>query len=293
VAKYRRNGLTAMRDPVYILTTPRSGSTLLRVMLAGHPELFCPPELNLLGFETMRERESTLGPCRAGACVKRGCDQRHGLQLALMQLQNVDDTVSRQMIGAMIDRNERILQVYGTLIRLAAPRRVVDKSPSYTAHLEILQSSQRLFREAQYIYLYRHPFAVIESLLRNGFEASKARAEALWTTANDNVQKFLAALNPDRHISISYERLVSEPEVTIRELCAFLNIEFNAAATTPYEGSRMTSGIRPDIAAPGDPNFQKHNGIDPHLGNAWRGLHLQPIGFETRRVSAALAYHIA
>jgi hypothetical protein len=279
-----------MRDPVYILTTPRSGSTLLRVMLAGHPRLFCPPELNLLGFETMREREAALGPCRAGACVKRGCDQRHGLQLAMMRLHDVDDIVSRQLIGAMIDRNEPILQAYDTLIRLASPRRVVDKSPSYTARLETLQSSQKLFTEAQYIYLYRHPFAVIESLLRNGFESSRARAEAVWTAANDNVQKFLAALNRDRQISVPYERLVSEPELTMREICAFLNIEFNAAVAMPYDGSRMTNGIRPEIAAPGDPNFQKHHWIDPHLGNAWRDLHLQPIGVETRRISAALKY---
>src|SRR5260370_35453379 len=124
-----------MQDPVYILTAPRSGSTLLRVMLAGHPRLFCPPELNLLGFETMRERESALGPCRAGACVKQGCDQRHGLQLALMQLQDVDDIVSQQIVREMIDRNEQILQVYDTLIRLAGPRWVSHTPPVYTCRL--------------------------------------------------------------------------------------------------------------------------------------------------------------
>lgn len=32
----------------FILSSPRSGSTLLRVMLAGHPGLYSPPELHLL-----------------------------------------------------------------------------------------------------------------------------------------------------------------------------------------------------------------------------------------------------
>lgn len=282
-----------MFDPVYILTAPRSGSTLLRVMLAGHPRLFCPPELNLLGFETMREREVALGPCRAAACVKRGCDQRHGLQRALMQLLEVDDIISRQMIDAMIDRNDPISRVYDTLSRLAAPRRLIDKSPSYTAHLDILQASQLQFEESQYIYLYRHPFAVVESLLRNGFESSVARAEAVWTTANDNVQTFLSAVNRDRQIRIPYERLVGEPEQTTRELCAFLNIEFDAAVIAPYDGSRMTNGIRPEIAAPGDPNFEKHHRIETHLGNVWRDLDLKPISVDFRRVSAALTYDIA
>ena len=39
-----------------IAAKPRTGSTLLRVMLAGHPHLFAPPELNLLPFESMGRR---------------------------------------------------------------------------------------------------------------------------------------------------------------------------------------------------------------------------------------------
>ncbi|MEH1949605.1 MAG: phosphopantetheine-binding protein [Nostoc sp.] len=46
---------------IFILSSPRSGSTLLRVMLAGHPSLFSPPELHLLPFNTMREREEGRG----------------------------------------------------------------------------------------------------------------------------------------------------------------------------------------------------------------------------------------
>ena len=39
-----------------MLSPPRSGSTLLRVMLGGHPGLFAPPELELLAFDTLAER---------------------------------------------------------------------------------------------------------------------------------------------------------------------------------------------------------------------------------------------
>ena len=34
-------------DPVFVLCNGRSGSTLLRFLLDGHPELACPPETNL------------------------------------------------------------------------------------------------------------------------------------------------------------------------------------------------------------------------------------------------------
>lgn len=40
----------------FVLSSPRAGSTLLRVMLHGHPEIFSPPEMNLLPFESMGQR---------------------------------------------------------------------------------------------------------------------------------------------------------------------------------------------------------------------------------------------
>ena len=50
----------ALKNPpaVFVLSPPRSGSTLLRVMLAGHPRLFAPPELELLTFADMAERKA-------------------------------------------------------------------------------------------------------------------------------------------------------------------------------------------------------------------------------------------
>src|SRR5947199_900274 len=68
------------RRAVFVLSPPRSGSTLLRVMLGGHPELFAPPELELLSFNTLRERSAAFsgrdsfwleGAIRAGMEIRR------------------------------------------------------------------------------------------------------------------------------------------------------------------------------------------------------------------------------
>src|ERR1700678_1145076 len=40
----------SFNDPVFVLCNGRSGSTLLRFLLDGHPELACPPETNLPGL---------------------------------------------------------------------------------------------------------------------------------------------------------------------------------------------------------------------------------------------------
>ncbi|RPI02586.1 MAG: amino acid adenylation domain-containing protein, partial [Calditrichaeota bacterium] len=51
---------SSSRNPraIFVLSPPRSGSTLLRVMLAGNQRLFSPPELDLLSFNTLQERRS-------------------------------------------------------------------------------------------------------------------------------------------------------------------------------------------------------------------------------------------
>jgi hypothetical protein len=281
------------RDPIFILTAPRSGSTLLRVMLAGHARLFCPPELRLVEFETMREREASLGPCNFGGCSKHTCDQRHGFQRALMDLHQIDEGFSRQMIDAMLDRNETTTHAFHMLIDQAAPRSVVDKSPSYAARLEVLEKSACLFPKARYIYIHRHPGAVIESMVRNGFESSPVKAETVWTTRNANIQQFLSALTRERQIWVAYERFVRGPESTLREICSFLDLAFHPDVLTPYKGSRMTDGIRPGTLPPGDWNFTNHRDIDPRHADAWRDLDSQQSFCEkTLQLSAVLAYDV-
>jgi len=280
-------------DPIFVLSTQRSGSTLLRVMLAGHPGLFSPPELRLLEFATMRERESALGPCNFGACAKHTCDQRHGLQRALMELYQLDDMSSRQMIDAMLDRNDTTTDAYDVLMRAAAPRRLLDKSTSYATRFETMEKSKRLFPQARYIHLHRHPLAVIESIVRNGFEKSPALAESAWTSRNDNILRFLAGVDQERQIRVPYELLVAEPERTLRSICAFLNIEFHPDVLTPYEGTRMTDGITPETLPPGDWNFRNRDRINPLQADAWRDLDLpRTLDEKTLAISAALAYEL-
>lgn len=72
----------------FLLSSPRAGSTLLRVMLADHPALFCPPKLHLLPFDTFREREETLSQTYID----------EGLQRAFMELKNFDADTSKAFI---------------------------------------------------------------------------------------------------------------------------------------------------------------------------------------------------
>ena len=261
------------KEPIFILSSPRSGSTLLRVMLAGHSELFSPPELHLLPFENMAQRQEELDLSYFG----------EGLQRALMEIMEIDSTASQAIIKEMISENYSIQKVYNILQHLAGSRRLVDKSPTYAMNRETLDKAEQLFKGAKYIYLTRHPYAAIESFARMrmdklvGNQSSNPYqvAEEIWSTTNHNILDFLQnTVEPNRYHQLSYEKLVQHPQVVMKSLCEFLHIPFEENLMQPYKGKRMIDGIHAQSMPVGDPNFAKHQGIEGQLAETWKTIRL-------------------
>src|SRR5207244_1381693 len=101
-----------------------------------------------------------------------------------------------------------------------------------------------LLPECRIIHLVRDPRAVVSSLLQVGLR-SQARGEP----APDYVQNLPAALRftaealdagfqagdhfPERVLTLGYEALVSEPEASARQACAFLSLPFEPGMLQP------------------------------------------------------------
>ncbi|MBE9049171.1 alpha/beta fold hydrolase [Nostocales cyanobacterium LEGE 11386] len=280
-------------SPVYILSAPRSGSTLLRVMLAGHPSLFSPPELHLLPFATMAERQNNLSISYLG----------EGLQRAFIELLNIDGATSQALVDEMVSQNLSIQEVYAMLQELASTRQLVDKSPTYATSRDILERAEELFQESKYIYLTRHPYAMIESFVRMRMDKLIGAgevdpykvAEDIWTSSNQNILDFFRhSVAPERYCHIRYEDLVKKPIEQMESLCQFLNIPFVPELLNPYEGKRMTDGVYMQSMPIGDPNFLKYNKLDPTLGDAWKKIQLPyQLGESTRDTVAKLEYELS
>jgi pimeloyl-ACP methyl ester carboxylesterase/NAD(P)-dependent dehydrogenase (short-subunit alcohol dehydrogenase family)/aryl carrier-like protein len=286
-----KSGVKRNPKMIFLLGSPRSGSTLLRVMLAGHPALFCPPELHLLPFTSMAERHRELEQSYLG----------EGLQRALMELEGIDATASKALIDGWNKQGMPIKEVYARLQQLASPRLLVDKSPTYARSLETLQRAEKLFAEAQYIDLTRHPYAMIESFVRQRMNkiigASDADphllAEQIWLQTNQNVLDFFQQVPPQRQHIVRYEELVSQPEKVASSLCRFLGIPMEQAILKPYEGERMTDGVHTRSLSIGDPNFLTHDKIDPALAEVWKKISLpHPLGQLAGQVAATLGYDL-
>ena len=64
----------------------------------------------------------------------------------------MDAAASKQIIDDMLERNVPVVEDMIFLIRMASPRRLVDKSPLYSMKYENLQKLACLFPRARYIF---------------------------------------------------------------------------------------------------------------------------------------------
>jgi hypothetical protein len=273
---------------IFLLSAPRSGSTLLRLMLAGHPGLFCPPELALLAFQSLGDWQAN----------QQAFFAQNGVEQALSTLLGLDGQAAQTKLAALAETERPIQAAYRLLQDSAAPRLLLDKTPGYTQYPAVLARAEALFEQPKYIHLVRHPYPVIESFVRHRLhvvlgqpEANPAvLAETVWSQSQQNVLDFGRKLPSERYLQVVFEELVSNPAQVAAQICDFLELPFDGRILQPYAGNQPGSRM---IAGPGDPDILQHDGIDPALGQIWRNIKLPwPLQPETQTLAAVFGYEL-
>ena len=273
---------------IVVLSSERSGSTLLRVLLGAHPRVVAPQELFLLrypDFETWRARKS----------------------VAMESLVELFRLLGQPMSEAAIEtacRGRSTVDVYKWLFEFLPPAALlVDKTPAYANDPSTLVRSAAL--APFYIWLIRHPLGVIDSHVRlkekerrrsplpgrmlhplraaverwtDGMTALGRRREAKWALQNRNVHEFLRDVPADRKAIAYFEEFVRAPEPTVGRLCAAIGIE-------PAPG--MVQLDAPQVMNPnlGDPNFHLHRRVDAQPAESWRARYSESqLQAETRQL---------
>ncbi|MFL6236787.1 MAG: amino acid adenylation domain-containing protein, partial [Thermoanaerobaculia bacterium] len=288
--------LAAPNPPaVFVLSPPRSGSTLLRVMLGGNPRLFAPPELELLNFNTLAERRD--------AFSGRDAFRLEGLLRAVMEVQENGPEEARALVEGF-ERDEMIVQeLYRRLQRWIEPRLLVDKTPTYAWDPATLQRAEEAFEGARYIHLVRHPYGMIRSFeearvdqiffsLDHPF-SRRELAEALWVIAHRNIASFLAGIPEERQTLVRFEDLLADPEGVLRGVCAFLGIDYHPDMAEPYKktSERMTDGLHAESRMLGDVKFHAHKTVDRSVAESWRERYERDfLGEPAWELAAALGY---
>jgi sulfotransferase family protein len=210
------DGRRLLKEPVFIFSAPRSGSTLLRAILGSHSGLYAPPELPLAQLKVRADTQ----------WIKASMD---GLQLSVEDLEH--------MLW------DRVLA--GSLQRSGKPRLVV-KTPS---NVLIWDRIAACWPDAKFVYLLRHPAAVVASL--------HASFNPEWHPGKDGsvdesvakVVRYMTALERAREaregFTVRYEELTAAPDTIVRGLCEFLGVTFEPAMLDygRFEHDGFTAGL--------------------------------------------------
>jgi amino acid adenylation domain-containing protein/non-ribosomal peptide synthase protein (TIGR01720 family) len=288
--------MTAPKNPpaLFILSPPRSGSTLLRVILAGHPGLFAPPELELLSFNTLQERKAALSG-------KFGYF-KEGAVRAIMEIKRCSTGEAQAIMQAFEDQGLTSQAFYGVMQQWLGERMLVDKTPWYALDMETLRRAEAYFKAPRYIHLVRDPYAVIHSfekanldqIFRYDHDVSVRRlAELVWLICHQNIRAFLNDIPGDRQYTVKFEALVHRPETAAAGLCDFLDIEYKKEILDVYRdtGSKMLDGIHPESKMLGDINFLRHTHIESGVVDKWKRDYKDDfLGDTTRQLAKSLGY---
>jgi len=291
----------ASRNPrmVFLLSSSRSGSTLVRVMLAGNPHLFVPPELHLLTYADMQRRHAALdNPENAHLLT--------GTVRAMMQIRGIDAAQAGEFLAQCEQNGMSTHDFFQTMQQELGDRLLVDKSPTYPMRREFLERAEAEFDAPLYLHLVRHPCGMIKSFedgkmdqlipfMRSSDFSRRQLGELFWLMTNRNVTDFLKGVPAERQLRVQYEAIVREPEPAMRSICEFLTVPFEPAMLDPYGDSRerMTDGLQSATEFSGDLKFHLHAGVDADAAERWRrSLSEASLGEPTRALAESFGYQL-
>ena len=264
------SGLT--QNPLIIIGGPRSGTSLLRLIINAHSDVLVPPECGFIIWLYPRYSEwnvvNSNDPTKVAAFVDDllGCKKMDTWQL--------DRTDVAKHIQSL--QPENYADLCGTVYLAYATRmgRKVqgwgDKNNFHIHHLDELRS---IYEDARFLHIVRDgrdvacsyrevmnsssdsPYAPVLETDIDGIAAE-------WSGNVMKVDSFVKLLPPEKGTTIRYEDLVSDPSKVVAELCRWLELLFEPEMLLFYKGNRARN-------------------LEPRITLDWKKRTLGPISSNT------------
>lgn len=226
-----------MTRPIFIVGSMRSGSTLFRLVLDSHPNIAISEETGFMG---------------ALAATKAIPNWRYG----------------REWYGRLgwseDELDARLREFYsGMFERYAASQgkpRWGEKTPLHSWHMAEMA---RVFPEAVFVAIVRHPGAVASSLVKK-FHYDVHEAAQYWESTNTEVLRHGGILGDERFALVRYEDLAGRPEPMLRELLTWLEEPWS-------DGVLRHNDVQAAKGAPRlvDGNTSTRDPISPERADRW------------------------
>lgn len=220
------------KNLIFIISQPRSGSTLLQRVLAGHPDIQTSAETWLMLHPIYGKKRNKIESEYGGNWTYDAVHEF--LQNYTADGAKVYDDAIRAWAQV----------IYSAAINFGGKKLFLDKTPRY---FFIIPDLYRIFPKAKFIFLLRNPMAVLSSELRTYVKDKWTILSLFRPDLLDAPRLILEGIRElgDNAITVRYEDFVSEPEIELEKLCGHLEIEYHESILD-YEDTPAPVGIMND-----------------------------------------------
>ena len=224
---------------------------MLRLMLNAHHEIAVPPESRFI-VELWHGDDEIEVPAYLKELAAHKRFQAWDLPVEAVAAELNRDTAP---YSTAIDSTFR------AWARAAGRDRWGDKTPRYIEHIPFIAG---LFPESRFIHLIRDGRDVALSYANVPFgPKSVAQAGRLWAERVSTGRRDGRVLTGTRYLEIRYDDLVEDAEGEVKDICAFLQVEFDPGMLDYTQRAR--SAVLPRAAQYNPKVMEK-----PTAGRSWR-----------------------
>ncbi|MDH5570289.1 MAG: sulfotransferase [Gammaproteobacteria bacterium] len=246
-------------QPIFIVGNPRSGTTLLAVLIDRHSDISIPPETHYYD-QFIHEFRMKLNNLSKGQMVRYALENERIKDLNLDYHEVLEIFTKYERSKANLLRS--ILECYA---EKRNKKIFGEKTPM---HLRFVNEIMSDFPAAKIICIIRDGRDSILSTLNApwGMAEVPRRLEKLCVKWRENAKKSLKYLNkyPNNFTLLKYEDLLLNPENELKKLCVFIGVK--------YEQRLLDQNIQSDVVPEWETDWKgnSYKGIDASRIEAWR-----------------------
>ena len=248
-----------INTPIFVVGSPRSGTSILTWCLGQHPNIFPVPESSWMeNFAINVAMAYHVGAARGDRSILSAMDI-HEDELFATFGQSINELIlshrkdlekKRQSKGKLAGLKGRWFQ--GTNTASDPKTRWVDGTPEYSLFICGLR---KLFPDARFVHIFREVGPVVRSMLNfhrvAGIQlvANEEKAYKYWLRTVRACLKAEQAYGPDVIHRIRYVDLIDNPELTMRSLLDRLEEPYSAKCLEPLADRINSSNVPADFKA--------------------------------------------